>query len=152
MLTRLAIAIFLGGLLGIERELVGKEAGIRTEIVVAAGAALFAMVGIVLPFVTAEGSGMVPDLIARGSAYGVIANIVVGIGFLGAGLIIRMNDHPRGLTTAALVWTTAAIGILVGIGLIEFATIAAITLTALLYILRKLNVSEKLEGHPGTPE
>ena len=56
-----------------------------------------------------------PDVIARNSGYSaMIANIVVGIGFLGAGLIIKTNDQPHGVTTAALIWTAAAIGILVG--------------------------------------
>ena len=71
-----------------------------------------------------------------------IANIVVGIGFLGAGLIIKTNDHARGITTAALVWTTAAIGVLAGIGVNQFAITAAVIITLLLYVFRKLAVSE----------
>jgi putative Mg2+ transporter-C (MgtC) family protein len=73
-----------------------------------------------------------------------IGNIVVGIGFLGAGLIIKTNDQPHGVTTAALVWTAAAIGILVGVGLTEFAFAAAIVIAILLYILRTLNLGESL--------
>ncbi len=149
MVIRLAVALILGAILGVERELVGKEAGARTEIVVAGGSALFAMIALSLPYITASVSGNVPDLMARDSAFGVIANIVVGIGFLGAGLIIKTNDHPHGLTTAALVWTTAAIGILAGIGMIQLAAFSATIITLLLYVLRKLNISEKIGAYSG---
>jgi putative Mg2+ transporter-C (MgtC) family protein len=74
-----------------------------------------------------------------------IGNIVVGIGFLGAGLIIKTNDQPHGVTTAALIWMAAAIGILVGVGLTQFAFAAAVVIAVLLYLLRRLNVSETLE-------
>jgi putative Mg2+ transporter-C (MgtC) family protein len=70
----------------------------------------------------------------------VLANIVVGVGFLGAGIIVKEGLHVRGLTTAATVWFVAAIGTLVGIGLIKFATIAAFGLTGLLYVLRKIDL------------
>ena len=151
MLLRLAVALVLGAILGMEREIVGKEAGIRTEMVVAGGSSLFAMIALALPYITAGTTGALPDMMAQNSAFGIIANVVVGIGFLGAGLIIRMGEHPRGLTTAALVWTTAAIGILVGIGLMKFAATAAVLITIVLYFLRKLNVSEKLEKHSELP-
>lgn len=148
MLTRLVIALALGAILGVERELVKKEAGVRTEMLVAGGAAIFAMIGITLPYITAAGIGALPDASTVNAAVAVIANIVVGIGFLGAGLIIHDGDHAYGVTTAALVWTTAAIGALVGIGLCLFATVAALLITLVLYFLRKLNVSERLEGKP----
>ena len=64
MLFRLAVALILGALLGLERELVGKEAGIRTEMLVASGAAIFAMVGLALPYISAMPSGAVPDMVA----------------------------------------------------------------------------------------
>ncbi len=145
MLLRLIVALALGALLGVERELVGKEAGVRTEMLVAGGASIFAMVGLILPYVAAGMSGSVVDLAAQSNSFGIIANIVVGIGFLGAGLIIKMNEHPHGVTTAALVWTTAAIGVLAGIGLISFAATATVLLVVLLYALRKMNISEQLE-------
>ena len=145
MVLRFMLALILGGILGVERELVGKEAGVRTEMLVAGGASLFAMIGLTLPYIAASMSGSVVDLAAQTNSLGIIANIVVGIGFLGAGLIIKMNDHPRGITTAALVWTSAGIGILVGIGMTELAAISAVIITVLLYILRKLNISERME-------
>jgi putative Mg2+ transporter-C (MgtC) family protein len=146
MLLRLAIALVLGGVLGVERELVKKEAGVRTEMLVAGGAAIFAMIGLTLPYITASAIGTLPDASTVNAAVAIIANIVVGIGFLGAGLIIHDGDRAHGVTTAALVWTTAAIGALVGIGLCAFATVAALLLTLVLYFLRRLKVSEWLEG------
>ncbi|HUC31484.1 MAG TPA: MgtC/SapB family protein [Candidatus Paceibacterota bacterium] len=146
MFVRFVIAIALGALLGLERELVGKEAaGVRTTMLVTSGAAIFAMIALTLPYITAATLGAVPDATALNSAFAVIANIVVGVGFLGAGLIIKMNDQPHGVTTAALIWTAAGVGALVGIGLTEFAVVAAVLLTLLLYLLRKLNISESLE-------
>jgi len=147
MLTRLAIALALGVLLGVERELVGKEAGVRTEMVVAGGASIFGMIALTIPYIAAQMLGQAPDATLVAGSFGIIANVVVGIGFLGAGLIIKMGEHPRGITTAALVWSTAGIGILVGIGLTEFAIASAAIIALLLYILRKLNISEKLEAH-----
>lgn len=151
MFTRFVIALVLGALLGLERELVGKEAaGIRTTMVVTSGASIFAMIGLTLPYITASTLGTVPDASTLNSAFAVIANIVVGVGFLGAGLIIKMNDQPHGVTTAALIWTAAAVGALVGIGLTQFAFAAAVVLAFLLYVLRKLNVSESLEKKAGS--
>jgi putative Mg2+ transporter-C (MgtC) family protein len=146
MLVRFVVALALGAILGVERELVKKEAGVRTEMLVAGGAAIFAMIGLVLPYLTASTLGAAADASTVNAGLAVIANIVVGIGFLGAGLIVKMNDHPHGVTTAALVWATAAIGILAGIGLIEFAATAALLTTLLLFFIRKLNVSERLEN------
>ncbi len=146
MLVRFIVALILGALLGVERELVGKEAGVRTEMLVAGGAAIFAMVGLTLPFIAGGMTGAVPTLLEQTNSFGIIANIVVGIGFLGAGLIIKMNDHPHGVTTAALVWMTAAIGILAGIGMEQFAVTAALLVALLLFVLRKLNVSKHLES------
>jgi len=141
MFTRFAIALILGAVLGLERELVGKEsAGIRTVMLVSGGAAIFAMTGLALPYIVSAGTGNLADVVARNSGFlAMIANIVVGIGFLGSGIIIKAGDHPHGVTTAALVWTAAAIGILVGVGLIEFAAVATVLLAVLLYFLRKLD-------------
>jgi putative Mg2+ transporter-C (MgtC) family protein len=132
MIVRLVIAMILGAILGIERELVGKEAGVRTGMLVAAGSALFTMTALLLPM-------LIPST-AHGSAMSIIANIVVGIGFLGGGIIIKSGEHVRGLTTAAVVWTTAAIGILVGLGFSEFATVATVLMSGLLYFLRTTKI------------
>lgn len=141
MLIRLGVAVLLGAIIGLERELVGKEAGIRTCIMVAAGAAIFSIISLTLPFIVSLSSEHLADVIARNSGFlAVIANIVVGIGFLGAGIIVKQESHVRGLTTAAIVWFVAAVGVLCGIGLLKFAAIAALGLTLLLVILRKLNL------------
>jgi putative Mg2+ transporter-C (MgtC) family protein len=145
MFIRFVIALVLGGLLGLERELVGKEAGVRTLMLVTSGAAIFTMIGLALPYIVSAQTGNLADVVARNSGFlTMIANIVVGIGFLGAGLIVKTNDHPHGVTTAALVWTAAAIGILAGVGLYAFAVAATVIIAILLYILRKLNISEEL--------
>jgi putative Mg2+ transporter-C (MgtC) family protein len=152
MFARFVVALLLGALLGLERELVGKEsAGIRTTMLVTSGASIFTMVGLTLPYIVSAQTGNLVNVIASNSGYlTMIGNIVVGIGFLGAGLIIKTDNQPHGVTTAALIWTAAAIGVLVGIGLSQFAFAAAVLLAILLYLLRKLNVSETLEKERGS--
>jgi len=105
ILTRLLLAAALGGLLGYEREQKGKAAGVRTHMLVAIGAALFVLV-------PQQGGMMIADL-SR-----VIQGVITGIGFLGAGAIIkhRSEENVQGLTTAAGVWMTAAIGVACGLG------------------------------------
>lgn len=143
MLIRFIAALALGALLGLERELVGKEAGIRTVMLVTGGASLFAMAALALPYIVSAQTGNLADVIARNSGFlTMIANIVVGIGFLGAGLIIQTDDRIHGVTTAALVWAAAAIGTLVGIGLIDFAIAAGVLMVIILYLLRTLNVAD----------
>jgi putative Mg2+ transporter-C (MgtC) family protein len=103
-LARLLLAFILGGFVGWERESVDKPAGFRTHILVCVGAALFALVSREGFF----GSGADPSRVA--------SNIVVGIGFLGAGTIWRTGGGVQGLTTAASLWTVAAVGTAAGIG------------------------------------
>jgi len=148
MAVRLAVAIVLGGLMGLERELVHKEAGIRTSMMVAGGAAIFTMIGLELPYLIAPSPAAVSAIIAgNGGFLNLIANIVVGIGFLGAGIIIKTEGHVHGLTTAAVVWVTGAIGVLCGIGLLSFAATAVIALAVLLYLLRKIDLTKtKADG------
>jgi putative Mg2+ transporter-C (MgtC) family protein len=121
ILLRLLLAAVLGGVLGYEREHKGKAAGIRTHMLVAIGAALFVLV-------PQQGGMAVADL-SR-----VIQGIVTGIGFLGAGAIIkhRSEEDVQGLTTAAGVWMTAAIGIACGLG--REATAVLSTLLALIVL------------------
>lgn len=140
MLIRLLAAVVLGAFIGFEREIAGKAAGVRTDIMVASGAAIFSMVSLILPYIVAISPTNLPDVIARNSGFlGVISNVVVGVGFLGAGLIIQDGTRVRGLTTAATVWFVAAIGVLCGIGLIRFAIIAAICLPILLFLLHRID-------------
>ena len=115
MLIRLVMAVLLGSVVGYERERQGKPAGLRTHAMVALGAALFTVVSL-------YGFGESADT-SR-----VAAMIVSGIGFLGAGAILHERGGVQGLTTAASLWVTAAIGIAVGVGmmLMSLATAALV--------------------------
>ena len=114
VLLRLFVAAALGGAIGLERELRERQAGLRTHLVVSVGAALFTLVS---AYGFADfGSKVDPTRIA--------AQIVSGIGFLGAGAIIRQGLSVRGLTTAASLWLVAAIGMAAGAGYWEGALIA----------------------------
>lgn len=141
MATRLLIALVLGGMMGLEREILGKEAGVRTAMLVSSGSAIFAMISLVIPYVANPAASpaswnSIPDR--------VLANIVVGIGFLGAGIIFKTGERVKGLTTAAVIWAVAAVGALVGLGLIKFAVFAGVTLSGLLLITRKIGLYEWL--------
>lgn len=103
MSVRLLLAAILGGLIGWEREHVHRPAGLRTNILVALGSALFTILSY-----TAFGSQADPSRVA--------AQVVVGIGFLGAGTLVQTREWVKGLTTAAGLWTVAAIGMACGIG------------------------------------
>ena len=105
LLVRLLLAAILGGLLGLQRESQGKEAGIRTHMLVAAGSALFVFVPIQY--------GMDSDGVSR-----VLQGLLAGVGFLCAGTILKLanEEQVRGLTSAAGIWMTAAIGMACGLG------------------------------------
>lgn len=124
MIIRLTVAMFLGGLIGLEREYRSKEAGFRTHFLVAVGSALFCIV---------SQFGFGTDL--KDSSR-VAAQVVSGIGFLGAGTIIFYKNVVRGLTTAAGLWVTAAIGLACGTGMY---LIAVITTVLILFGLEVLN-------------
>jgi len=145
MLLRFAVALALGALMGLERELIGKEAGIRTSMVVSGGAAIFSIIGVTLPYLVSISQQNLADTIAHNSGFlSIIANIVVGIGFLGAGIILKTSEHVHGLTTAAVVWAAAAVGTLAGVGLLEFSFASTLIISGSLYILRKIGVTERL--------
>jgi putative Mg2+ transporter-C (MgtC) family protein len=112
LVLRLLMAALIGGLIGYERERAEKPAGFRTLLLVCVGATLFTVV-------SAYGFGATSDP-AR-----VAAGIVVGIGFLGAGTILREEGMVVGLTTAATIWAVAAIGLALGVGLYLLAAVSA---------------------------
>lgn len=132
LIKRLCVAAALGGVLGVEREWRQKYAGLRTNILIAIGATLFTVMSIDL----SASSGGDPTRIA--------AQIVTGIGFLGAGAIMRTDDGIRGLTTASMIWVNAAIGVAVGGG--EFR-LAFITTAVALIVLVALNPVERMIDH-----
>ena len=125
MLVRLLLATFLTGLIGFEREATGKSAGLRTHAMVGFGAAMFTVISI---------AGF-----DEGDPGRVAAQIVTGIGFLGAGAIWRSEDRVRGLTTAAGLWAAAAIGMGIGSGLILVGTAGALLTLAVLLGLRRVD-------------
>ncbi|MEN3342914.1 MAG: putative Mg2+ transporter-C (MgtC) family protein [Actinomycetota bacterium] len=122
VLLRLFVAAVLGGAIGMERELRERGAGLRTHLVVCVGSALFTLVSAYgfRDFVGAGGG------IARIDPTRIAAQIVSGIGFLGAGAIIRQGLSVRGLTTAATLWLVAAIGMAAGAGYYDAAVIATL--------------------------
>jgi putative Mg2+ transporter-C (MgtC) family protein len=122
LVVRLVLAGFLGGLLGLEREWSRKPAGLRTHMLVAMGAALFVLVS--------QHSGVSQTDMSR-----VVQGLIAGVGFLCAGTIIKSDGDARiqGLTTAAGIWLTAAIGMAVGLG--RDATAIISTLLALLVLV-----------------
>jgi putative Mg2+ transporter-C (MgtC) family protein len=127
IVLRLLLAALLGGLLGYEREQKGKAAGIRTHMLVALGAALFVLVP--------QQSGTPPADLSR-----VIQGVIAGIGFLGAGAIVKQNSEEsvQGLTTAAGVWMTAAIGIACGLGRESTAVLSTLLALATLSLVPRL--------------
>ena len=131
--VKIAVAALLGALVGLEREWGGHAAGLRTNIVIAISACLFTILSI-------EGFPL------HGSAQDtarVAAQIVTGVGFLGAGVVLRSKGHIRGLTTAATIWLVAAIGMAVGTGLYFLAAFTTVFSTILVVFLAPL--SHRLE-------
>lgn len=134
-LIRLALAAVLGGLVGLEREIRGREAGFRTNLLVSLGCALVMVVSIAFAFHPWPHSpGFNINVDPARVAYGVMA----GIGFLGAGVIVKQDGAVRGLTTAAGMWCVAAIGLACGLGLYLVAVIAALLVLAALWFLRNV--------------
>jgi putative Mg2+ transporter-C (MgtC) family protein len=129
---RLIGAVALGAAIGVERELSGQTAGLRTHIAVCVGAALFGVVS-TLGFLEFQ------DLrtgVMRADVTRVASNVVVGVGFLGAGMILKRHGDVANLTTAASIWTVAAIGLAAGVGDLGTASIAAVLTLGYLVALR----------------
>ena len=120
---RLVLAVVFGGLIGLEREIVHRPAGIRTHMLVSLGSALFVLLAL----------ESIPEGIDK-----IIAGIATGIGFLGAGTIFKSKIEVHGLTTAASIWAVAGIGIAIGLGYYLMTIIAVV----LVLIVLHLNKSE----------
>jgi len=127
LVVRLLVAAFLGGLLGLERELQGKAAGIRTHMLVAASSALIVVVPLQM--------GLDGEALSR-----VLQGLLAGIGFLCAGAILKLEreEQVTGLTTAASVWMTSAIGIAAGLGRETTAALATLLVLFILWLERPL--------------
>jgi len=128
MSIRLLLAAALGGLLGYDRERAGKAAGLRTHMLVSLGAALFVLIP--------EQAGMSNADISR-----VVQGVVAGIGFLGAGAIVKgsRDADVQGMTTAAGIWLTAAVGIAAGLGREASATLGAVLAFLILSTLSRFS-------------
>ena len=127
LLAKLLLAVLLGGAIGLERELSGKPAGLRTNILICVGSALLMDLSVRVAFTDG-----VLDGERIGDPARIAAQVVSGIGFLGAGTILQARGAVIGLTTAATIWTVAAIGLTVGAGLYVEASGAAILVTGVL--------------------
>ena len=134
MIPQLLLALVLGLIIGTEREFVGKEAGTKTYSLVTLGAALFTTLAFDPNF---------PD------PSRIISNIVVGIGFLGAGLIIFHESKIHGLTTAAGLWAMAGVGVAAGMGYFTLAVFSTALVLIVLYGLRKLRLEERIHKVAG---
>lgn len=121
MLARVLIAFFLGAFIGWERERHGISAGIRTYGAISLGACVFGIVSLSI-------AGADPSRIA--------AQVATGVGFLGGGVIFRQDKYVSGLTTAATLWATAALGLTVAFGMYMIATLTSVLIYLMLYLPR----------------
>jgi putative Mg2+ transporter-C (MgtC) family protein len=125
VVVRLVASVIVAGIIGIQRESVGKSAGLRTHILVALGSTVFVLGAI--------GAGMHEDAISR-----VIQGIVTGIGFIGAGTILKRETQIHGLTTSAGLWTTCAIGVVIGLGELGIGLISGVIALIVLTVVRRI--------------
>jgi putative Mg2+ transporter-C (MgtC) family protein len=139
-LIRLSLAILLGAIVGTERQLAGQSAGLRTHVMVALGSAVFTLAGIAT-------SGGDLQQVSR-----VVQGVAAGVGFLGAGAILRIEGDTKvkGLTTAGSIWVAAAMGTSAGLG--EYALAASATIASLLVLLILRPISHYLDSLAGRHE
>ena len=130
IIARLILAVILGGLIGFEREVSRRSAGLRTHILVCLGSCLIMLTSLYVFDIYKDCVALDPGRIAAG--------VITGIGFLGAGAIIRSGEVVKGLTTAATVWLVAGIGLGIGCGFYLASMITAILGIGVLYFLRFL--------------
>ncbi|MCD7780723.1 MAG: MgtC/SapB family protein, partial [Candidatus Gastranaerophilales bacterium] len=129
MLIRILLSVVLGSAIGIERELTNKSAGLRTQIMVCLGSCIFTILSI-------YGFSTAVTLYPLGDPARVAAQIITGIGFIGAGTVLRQGLTVTGLTTASTLWIVAAIGMACGCGKIYLAVISTLLAVAILVLIR----------------
>ena len=117
-------ALVCGAIVGFERELKRKDAGIKTSIIICVGACIFSYVSISVP--------------GSNDTTRVISQIVSGVGFLGGGVIFKDRDSITGLTSAAIIWLTAAVGCLCGLGMYYEAVMSSVTISVLDYVFDRI--------------
>jgi len=135
VLLRVFAAVLLGAVVGIERERAGKPAGLRTHMLVSLGTAVVV--------IACQDSGMSLDGLSR-----VIQGMVTGIGFIGAGTILKLNEQReiQGLTTAAGLWMTAAIGVAAGLGILGVALIGTLVTVLVLVLEHFIDARRKTQN------
>ena len=141
MITRLLLTLILSGLVGLERQVHRRDAGLRTHILVALGSCLIMLTSMYVFDIYKDAASLDPARIAAG--------VITGIGFLGAGAIIREPERIRGLTTAASLWVVAGIGLAVGIGFNKVAIYTTILVLIVLHFFRYVEGSLTKEGKDG---
>ena len=136
--ARVAIAVIAGFVIGFEREINHKPAGLRTHVLVSLGSALFVLSSVHIAYTHPQGTTFDPSRVAAG--------VVTGVGFLGAGAILQTKHHVKGLTTAASIWVSASLGIAAGLGAYKVVVLgltAAIIVLAALYPIENRVLSTK---------
>ena len=141
MIGRLLLTLVLSGLIGLERQVHRRDAGLRTHILVALGSCLIMLTSLYVFDIYKAQVSLDPARIAAG--------VVTGIGFLGAGTIIRESDGVRGLTTAASLWVAAGIGLAVGVGFNKIAIYTTVLVLIVLHFLRYVEVPLSKEDKHG---
>lgn len=131
-LVRLLLAALAGGAIGMEREIRGRKAGLRTHMLVAIGSALAMIVSTRVPFTDWSD---VPEGILRIDPARIAYGVMAGVGFLGAGSIMRRDDAIYGLTTAAAIWCVAALGLSAGLGLYLITILGTVLILVVLTVL-----------------
>jgi putative Mg2+ transporter-C (MgtC) family protein len=139
VMLRLLLAMLLGGAVGLERESQGRPAGLRTHILVCLGATIIMLASQSMAILS---QGLAPTARVTVDPGRIAAGIVTGIGFLGAGAILRIGDLVRGLTTAGCIWFVAALGIVIGQGLYALGITA--TIFALVVLLALSHVEKRI--------
>lgn len=145
--VRLLLAIVLGGILGFERELIARPAGLRTHMLVCLASATFAIVSVEIVSMSIFNQQHV-----RADPIRLVEAITSGVAFLAAGFIIFKRGHVRGLTTGAGMWLAAAVGLAVGLGLWLVAALACLLGTLVLAALRQLEIRFELKEPPSEEE
>jgi putative Mg2+ transporter-C (MgtC) family protein len=128
-LIKIGLSLLLGVIIGIEREMKSKTAGLRTIILITVGSCLFTIISVEL---------------THGETDRIAANIITGIGFLGAGVVFKDDNRVSGLTTAATIWTMSAIGMAVGAGFYDIAFIVSALTLLILSLLQFDNLIDRL--------
>jgi len=142
IVLRLVLAAVLGGIVGLEREIHGRPAGIRTYLILSVGAALIMVISEYYTVLY----GLPPKWVSNDQGR-IAAQVVTGIGFLGAGVILRAKDHVRGLTTAACIWTVSAVGLAIGAGFYLFGVLVTLLILIALVVLKQIEKKLKKDWY-----